>query len=171
MSCIVTRLDFDLSVLECTINLLDLHTHSCFVEVELPTSQIPETLVLEAELDTAFVADKFTHLLLIFTDAVKIVVAEHRVKIFKIATDMLVGQYYAELLGGDIAEDGIYLTGGTSQLSGMSDWLSKYIGIKVITADNYETCVARGIGNVLEHFDILKNGDYEFRTLQDLIIG
>ena len=49
----------------------------------------------------------------------------------------------------------------------MSDWLSKYIGIKVITADNYETCVARGIGNVLEHFDILQNGDYEFRTLQD----
>ena len=74
-------------------------------------------------------------------------------------------------LVGDIAEDGIYLTGCTSQLSGMSDWLSKYIGIKVITADNYETCVARGIGNVLEHFDILQNGDYEFRTLQDLIIG
>lgn len=74
-------------------------------------------------------------------------------------------------LVGDIAEDGIYLTGGTSQLTGMADCLSNYIGIKVTTADNWEYCVAKGIGNVLHHFDLLANGDYEFRTLQDLIVG
>ena len=74
-------------------------------------------------------------------------------------------------LVGDIAEDGIYLCGGTSQLSGMADCLANYIGIKVTTAENYQTCVAKGIGSVLEHFDILQNGDYEFSTLQDLIIG
>lgn len=74
-------------------------------------------------------------------------------------------------LVGDIAEDGIYLCGGTSQLIGMADCLSNYIGIKVTVAENYQTCVARGIGNVLGHFDLLDNGNYEFRTLQGLIIG
>jgi rod shape-determining protein MreB len=72
-------------------------------------------------------------------------------------------------LVGDIADDGIYLTGGTALLNGMDALLEEYTGIKVTRVENVMTCVAKGIGIALRNFDILQNGDYEFRTLQDLI--
>lgn len=73
-------------------------------------------------------------------------------------------------LVGDIALDGIYLTGGTSLLYGMEEYLADFIGIKINRVSNVMHCVAKGIGIALSNFDLLENGDYKFRTLQDLII-
>jgi hypothetical protein len=47
MTCIVTRLNIDLGILESSTNLVDLDTLSSLIKIEVPTSHIPETLVLE----------------------------------------------------------------------------------------------------------------------------
>ncbi|MDR1892319.1 MAG: rod shape-determining protein [Oscillospiraceae bacterium] len=73
-------------------------------------------------------------------------------------------------LVGDIAGDGMILTGGGSLIHGMNELLTRYTGIKANVVDDPFTCVARGAGKALDNLDLLKNGDYEFRTLQDLMI-
>lgn len=73
-------------------------------------------------------------------------------------------------LVGDIARDGLTLTGGGSLIHGMAELMGKSIGIEAAVAEEPMSCVAYGIGKALKNFDILKNGDYEFRSLQDLII-
>lgn len=72
-------------------------------------------------------------------------------------------------LVGDISEDGIYLTGGTSALRGLALKLSDFLGVSVRAATNASYSVARGIGIAMQHFDILENGDYKFLTIQDLL--
>lgn len=72
-------------------------------------------------------------------------------------------------LVGDIAADGIYLTGGMSLMYGMDQMLARYTGAKVICVSDPLTCVARGTGIALKHPELLQNGDYEFRTMEDLI--
>ncbi len=72
-------------------------------------------------------------------------------------------------LVGDITEEGIYLTGGTAKLIGISDALSNYLGVNIRVADDVNLCVARGIAIAMNHFDLLENGDYRFTTMQDLI--
>ena len=73
-------------------------------------------------------------------------------------------------LVGDIASDGIYLTGGMSLMYGMDEMLAKYTGIKVRRVEDPLTCVAKGTSIALKNLNILQNGDYEFRILEDLII-
>lgn len=72
-------------------------------------------------------------------------------------------------LVGDISEDGIYLTGGTSQLYGLTQLLSQYLGVHVNLADNVRFTVAKGIGIAMNHFDLLESGDYKFLTINDLL--
>lgn len=57
-----------------------------------------------------------------------------------------------ELLA-DIFTDGIYLTGGSASLYGLSTLLSKKTKIPVVTFDNPENCVVLGAGRAIKYID------------------
>ncbi len=58
-------------------------------------------------------------------------------------------------LVGDIASEGIIMTGGGSLLSGLATLITEKTGIKPVVADDPTTCVAIGTGKALEQMDIL----------------
>ena len=66
-------------------------------------------------------------------------------------------------LAADIYERGIVLTGGGALLRGMDRFVSMHTGIPAIVADDPQTCVARGTGLALEHFDVLKRNQLYLR--------
>ena len=61
-------------------------------------------------------------------------------------------------LVGDIAANGITLTGGASQLWGMDLLLSERTGIKCVIADDPESCVAYGCGKSLGWINHMNEG-------------
>lgn len=61
-------------------------------------------------------------------------------------------------LVGDIAQNGIVLTGGSSQLAGMALLLSERTGINCTVADNPECCVAFGCGKSLSWINHMTEG-------------
>ena len=71
---------------------------------------------------------------------------------------------------GDIITDGVLLSGNGSLIRGFDEYLAHYTHIKVRRAPEPKLCVAFGTGRALRNMDLLKNGDYAFRTLQDLAI-
>ena len=72
---------------------------------------------------------------------------------------------------GDIASDGVILTGGGSALFGMASFIENYTGLKVRVADNPKLCVAKGTATAIKNFDLLKNGDYRFKSLDEIIMN
>ncbi len=61
-------------------------------------------------------------------------------------------------LVGDIAENGIVLTGGGSQIWGMDRLLSERTGIQCVLADDPESCVAIGCGKSLSWINHMQEG-------------
>lgn len=61
-------------------------------------------------------------------------------------------------LVGDIAENGITLTGGGSQLYGMAELLTERTGIRCTVADDPASCVALGCGKSLGWISAMKEG-------------
>ena len=61
-------------------------------------------------------------------------------------------------LVGDIAENGITLTGGGSQLWGMDQLLTERVGIKCTLADDPDCCVAYGCGKSLSWINHMSEG-------------
>lgn len=61
-------------------------------------------------------------------------------------------------LVGDIAENGITLTGGGSQIAGMDLLLSERTGISCTIADDPDSCVAYGCGKSLEWMNLMSEG-------------
>lgn len=59
-------------------------------------------------------------------------------------------------LAADIIDQGIIMTGGTSQLRNFPELVHRRTGVKAILADNALYCVAKGTGIALEHLDIYK---------------
>lgn len=59
-------------------------------------------------------------------------------------------------LAADIIDQGIIMTGGTSQLRNFPELVYRRTGVKAILADNALFCVARGTGIALEHLDAYK---------------
>ncbi|HFC10890.1 MAG TPA: rod shape-determining protein [Candidatus Kaiserbacteria bacterium] len=59
-------------------------------------------------------------------------------------------------LASDIIDNGIILTGGTSQLKNMSDLVYRRTGVQAFPAKDAYYCVARGTGVVLQHLDTYK---------------
>lgn len=53
----------------------------------------------------------------------------------------------------DITENSIILTGGGSLINGMDRYLTELLGIKVILADNTDSCVAIGTGKALSEME------------------
>ena len=58
----------------------------------------------------------------------------------------------AELVG-DVYKNGIYVCGGGSLLRGIDTMFGKEIGVNVRIVDDPLTCVVRGTGFIIEHFD------------------
>ena len=60
-------------------------------------------------------------------------------------------------LVGDIATDGIVITGGGALLEGLNELIRERTGIKAIVADDPTTCVAIGTGKALEQTALLSD--------------
>jgi rod shape-determining protein MreB len=65
-------------------------------------------------------------------------------------------------LGSDVANRGIYLTGGGALLKDIDRLISEETGLPVHIADDPLTCVARGGGMVLELLDKKGISAYSF---------
>jgi rod shape-determining protein MreB len=63
-------------------------------------------------------------------------------------------------LGSDVAERGIVLTGGGALLRDIDKLIMKEIGLPVVIADEPLTCVARGVGRILELTEEHGRGDF-----------
>lgn len=61
-------------------------------------------------------------------------------------------------LVSDIYEDGMILTGGGAQLSGMKEFLAEKLKISAMIAENPETCAVIGAGRSLMHIDEFYGG-------------
>ncbi len=59
-------------------------------------------------------------------------------------------------LASDIIENGIIMTGGSSQLRNFPELVFRRTGVKAILADDALYCVAKGTGIALEHLDTYK---------------
>ena len=59
-------------------------------------------------------------------------------------------------LASDIIDQGIIMTGGTSQLRGLPELVYRKTGVKAVLADDALFCVAKGTGIALEHLDTYK---------------
>ena len=71
-------------------------------------------------------------------------------------------------LVGDIASNGIVLTGGGAMLLRMSDAIQNKTGIKTRLAENPRTCVARGIGKALQNLELLAEQGYIFKNREEI---
>jgi rod shape-determining protein MreB len=70
----------------------------------------------------------------------------------------------------DITADGIYLTGGGAMLYGMDKMISKFTGIKVNLLDDPTHSVVKGAAVAIKNTNLLKNVDYQMRSVKELII-
>lgn len=59
-------------------------------------------------------------------------------------------------LAADIIDQGIIMTGGSSQLRNFPDLVFRRTGVKAVLADDALYCVAKGTGIALEHLDTYK---------------
>ncbi len=59
-------------------------------------------------------------------------------------------------LAADIIDNGIVLTGGSSQLRNLTDLIFQETGVKARVADEPLYCVVRGIGEALTHMELYK---------------
>lgn len=73
-------------------------------------------------------------------------------------------------LVADICEDGIYLCGGGSQLSGFDKRLGDYLNIPINLLPDPSHSVVKGAAAALKNPDLLKNVDYRMRSIKELEI-
>lgn len=59
-------------------------------------------------------------------------------------------------LSADIIDDGIIMTGGTSQLRNLADLIYRRTGVKARVADEPLLCVVKGTGEALNHLETYK---------------
>ncbi|MBO4693219.1 MAG: rod shape-determining protein [Clostridia bacterium] len=74
-------------------------------------------------------------------------------------------------LVADIKNDGFYLAGGGSKIYGMDALLSEFLGTKANTLDDPEYSVVKGAACALRNSDVLKNVNYQLRSLKELEIS
>ena len=59
-------------------------------------------------------------------------------------------------LAADIIDQGITMTGGSSQLRNLTDLVKQKTGVRAYLAEDPLYCVAKGTGIALEHLDTYK---------------
>lgn len=73
-------------------------------------------------------------------------------------------------LVGDIMNDGMYLAGGGSLLSGLPEKIEDYLGIKVHRLEDPSHSVVKGAAVALKKSELIKNIDYQMRSIKELEI-
>ena len=73
-------------------------------------------------------------------------------------------------LVADIMRDGMYLTGGGSKLNGFADKISDYLGIEVHQLDDPTHSVVKGAAVAIKKPELLKNVNYQLRSIKELEI-
>ena len=73
-------------------------------------------------------------------------------------------------LVADIKEEGMYLAGGGALIYGMEKLLSDFADTKVHLLDDPTHSVVKGAAAALRHPELLKNVDYQMRSIKELII-
>ncbi len=73
-------------------------------------------------------------------------------------------------LVADIMTDGLYLTGGGSQLFGFDKKLEDYLGLEVHSLTDPAYSVVKGAAVALKRPELLKNVDYQLRSINELSI-
>lgn len=71
-------------------------------------------------------------------------------------------------LVADITEEGLYLTGGGSLLNGFDEFISEYTGLKVIKLDDPVHSIVRGAAVALRKPELMKNVNYQLRSINEL---
>lgn len=71
---------------------------------------------------------------------------------------------------GDIKSDGLYLAGGGSLINGMDTLISEFAGIPVHMLEDPTHSVVRGAAAALRRPELLKNVNYQLRSIRELII-
>ena len=87
-----------------------------------------------------------------------------------IAAIQNVFEHTAPEMIADTSVDGIILTGGGALTYGMVELLEERLETKINLVDDPINCVVKGIGKALSNFKMLRNSDYQFRSLEDLKI-
>lgn len=72
-------------------------------------------------------------------------------------------------LVGDIATQGIVLTGGGALLYGMDTMMQKRTGIRARMADDPLHCVVKGTGVALKDMNVLADNGYIFKSREEII--
>lgn len=70
-------------------------------------------------------------------------------------------------LVSDVSKNGIVLTGGSSLLRGIDEYIEEKTGIRTECAENPVQCVVRGIGVMLEDMELLTENGYVFKSIMD----
>ncbi len=73
-------------------------------------------------------------------------------------------------LVADIMSDGMYLTGGGSQLSGFAQRISDFLNIEVHQMEDPAHSVVKGAAVAIKKPELLKNVDYQMRSIKELEI-
>ncbi len=73
-------------------------------------------------------------------------------------------------LVADIKQKGLHLVGGGSKIFGMAELISEYTGINVITYDDPEYSLVKGAAVALTKPELLKNINYQARSIKELEI-
>lgn len=73
-------------------------------------------------------------------------------------------------LVADIMSEGIYLTGGTSLMNGMTELLENYFVTSVHTDPDPTHSVVRGAAIALKNPELLYNEDFQYRSIKELKI-
>ena len=116
---------------------------------------IPSTKILGVRVDLVslnqtlsiidnFISSRKTHQIVVVNVA----------KIIKAIKDVL--QDTPPELSADIIDQGIIMTGGTSQLRNLPELVYRRTGVRAKLADDALYCVAKGTGIALEHLDTYK---------------
>lgn len=71
----------------------------------------------------------------------------------------------------DVSKNGIYLLGGGARLYGMPEFLEKQLSNKINFIDDPNRGPLNGAYKVLKKPEIIKNSDYQFRSIQKLIVN
>jgi len=73
-------------------------------------------------------------------------------------------------LVADIKSDGIYLAGGGALLNGIKEYLSEYLGCDIKLVEDPSHAVVRGAAMAIKHPDLLKNVNYQLRSIKELTV-
>ena len=73
-------------------------------------------------------------------------------------------------LVADITQDGLYLTGGGALIYGMAERLAEYTGVEVHLLDDPTHSVVRGAATALKKPELLKNVNYQLRSIKELTV-